>query len=533
MMPSSFRTASVSRRRVLSLTAGATALAAASPLRRATAQQVTPGASPAPLPLPSTLAADASPQFRAVVEALVAAMRAHQVPGAAIGLLAGDREEHATVGLASLSSMRPVTPETLFQIGSLSKTYTATVIWRLIDEGALALDKPVRTWIPDLTLMDEEVAAKLTIGNLLDHSAGFYGDEGFDTGDDDEAIARYVANRLPHLPQIFPLGAFFSYNNAGFTLLGRLIEVAAGTTYNAAMGNLLLGPLGLDDTLLDHAAVLRRPYADGHVALPINGRPAVAVMTPLWVPRSVDPAGGIWATTRDVLRYGRFHLAAGTIAGPANIVSPNSLRQMQEPAMPIPGTSLQIGRDWFVQDVAGMRVFSHDGDTLGQHTDFLAIPAQQFALIVLTNGQGGGSLAATAALAALDAALAQFPALTPLVGKLGLTHALLAPARAPTVTLSADDLTAYAGRYADPGEVWTFARSGDGLTITKEQLIQPGSWQPAIQPPPGPGPAVPLTFLAKDIALVNGARIPFVRDASGRVQWVSSGARLVPRVAGD
>ena len=123
MTPSSFRTVSVSRRRVLSLAAGATALAAASPLRRATAQ-VAFAASAAPLPLPSTLAADASPQFRAVVEALVAAMRAHQVPGAAIGLLAGDREEHATVGLASLSSMRPVTPETLFQTGSLSKTYT-------------------------------------------------------------------------------------------------------------------------------------------------------------------------------------------------------------------------------------------------------------------------------------------------------------------------------------------------------------------------------------------------------------------------
>src|SRR5690242_6920356 len=230
MMPRSFRTAAVSRRRVLALAAGATALAA-SPLRRSLAK-VTPVASPAagtpiagasalpPLPMPSTLAADASPQFRAVVEALTAAMQAHQVPGAAIGLLAGDREEHATVGLASLSSLRPVTPETLFQIGSLAKTYTATAIWRLIDEGALALDKPVRTWIPDLTLMDEAVAAKVTIGNLLDHSGGFYGDEGFETGDDDEAIARYVADRLSQLPQVFPLGAFFSYNNAGFTLLG-------------------------------------------------------------------------------------------------------------------------------------------------------------------------------------------------------------------------------------------------------------------------------------------------------------------------
>jgi CubicO group peptidase (beta-lactamase class C family) len=169
MTPISFEADSVSRRRVLSLAAGAAALAA-SPLRRATAQ-ITPAASP--IPLPSTLAADASPQFRAVVEALVAAMRTHQGPGAAIGLLAGDREEHATVGLASLSSMRPVTPETLFQIGSISKTYTGTLIWRLIDQGALAVDKPVRTWIPDLTLMDDEVATKLTIANLLDHSAGF------------------------------------------------------------------------------------------------------------------------------------------------------------------------------------------------------------------------------------------------------------------------------------------------------------------------------------------------------------------------
>jgi hypothetical protein len=119
----------------------------------------------------------------------------------------------------------------------------------------------------------------------------------------------------------------------------------------------------------------------------------------------------------------------------------------------------------------------------------------------------------------------------PLVGKLGLTHALFAPAGAPTVTLSADDLAAYAGRYADPGQVSTFTRSGDGLTVTTELLIQPGSWQSAIQPLPAP--AAPVTFLAKDIALANGARIPFVRDASGRVQWVSSGLRLLPRVSVD
>jgi CubicO group peptidase (beta-lactamase class C family) len=465
-----------------------------------------------------------------VVEALVAAMQAHQVPGAAIGLLAGDREEHATVGLASLSSMRSITPETLFQIGSLTKTYTATAVWRLIDDGVLALDAPVRTYIPQLTLQDDAVADEVTVANLLDHSAGWYGDEGFATGDDDGAIARYVAERLPHLPQLFPLGAFFSYNNAAFTLLGRLIEVATGTTYNAAMEHLLLGPLGLGDTLLDHAAVLRRPTADGHIAMPINEHPALAVQTPLWIPRSVDPAGGIWATTRDVIRYGRFHIDAGTLTGTANVVSPESLLQMREPAVAIPGTSIQMGRDWFVQDVAGTRVFYHGGDTLGQHTDFYAVPEQRFVLAVLTNGQGGGSPAATAAL---DVALTQISALAPLAGMIGFGPALMAPPDAPTVTLPADEVAAYAGRYADPGQVITFAEQGEGLEVSFEQIDQPGALVPAIQPPPPPLTPTAVAFLAEDIAVVNQQRLPFVRDANGRVQWVSSGLRLVPRVEAD
>jgi CubicO group peptidase (beta-lactamase class C family) len=538
MHPNPIGSALVSRRRALSLAAGAAVVAAAGIPGRRSVAQVTPVASAgtpvagtpevAPLSLAGTLDPDASPEFRAVVEALVAAMQEHQVPGAAIGLLVGEREEHATVGLASLSSMRPVTPGTLFQTGSLTKTFTGTAIWHLIDAGVLALDAPVRTYIPDLTLMDDAAAAEVTVGNLLDHSAGWYGDEGFDTGDDDGALARYVAERLPQLPQVFPVGAFFSYNNAAFTLLGRLIEVVTGTTYNAAVEHLLLGPLGLHDSLLDHAAVLARPYADGHVAMPINGHPALTVQTPLWVPRSVDPAGGIWSTTRDVIRYGRFHLDAATMTGAANIVSPDSLRQMREPVLPIPGTQLQIGRDWFVQDMAGTRVFFHGGDTLGQHTDFVAVPEQHFALVVLTNGQGGGSAAATAAL---DAALAQFPALAPLVGQIGLGHALIAPPNAPTVTLPADKMAEYAGRYEDPSQVITFAPRGEELAVSIEQIFQPGSFLPAIQAPAAP--PTPVAFLAEDMAVANQQRLPFVRDTEGRVQWVSAGLRLVPRLAPD
>ena len=529
------RTALISRRRALALAATVASSAAATRLPLRSAAQATPEATvaipagtPVPglatHPMPSTLAADASPAFQAVAEALVQAMQEHGVPGAAVGVLWGDREEHATFGVESLSSLRPVTDQTLFQIGSLTKTYPATVIWRLIDQGALSLDMPVRTWLPDLQLQDPEVAAQLTISNLLDHSAGFYGDDVYDTGTSDDYLARYVTERLPALPQEFPLGAYFSYNNVGFTTLGRLIEVTTGTTYNAAMGNLLFGPLGLGRTFLERSAVLEHPYADGHVTMPINGSVVTTVQLPLWLVRSADPAGGIWSTTRDVLRYARFHMASGTVASPANIVSPESLTQMKEPALPIPGTSIWMGRDWFVWDIDGIRAIGHGGDTLGQHTDFFAVPEYGFAIAVLTNGQPGSA----AAFAAVNAAVSQVPELAPLAGKLGLVPALVTPAEATPLNVPATELAEYAGRYANPDTTIDVTVQGEGLEFASTVTSEPDAWHPVLLPPAAhPGQ---LSLIEPNLAgIPGGAKVAFVRDADGRVRWVSAGLRLMPR----
>lgn len=528
--------APLTRRRALSLAATAAATAAASRWAPRAAAQATPEAAaatpagtPVPAiathPMPSTLAADASPAFRAVADALVAAMQATGVPGAAVGVLWGDQEEHATFGVESLSSLRPVTEQTHFQIGSLTKTYTATVIWHLIDQGALSLDAPVRTWLPNLTLQDPDVTERLTIGNLLDHSAGFYGDDTYDTGSNDDVLERYVNERLPELPQEFPLGAFFSYNNVGFTTLGRLIEVTTGATYHAAMGNLLFKPLGLENTFLERSDVLQHPYADGHVTMPINGSVVTTVQIPLWIVRSADPAGAIWATTRDVIRYGRFHMAKGDVAGPANIVSPESLAQMKEPALPIPGTSQWMGRDWFVQDIEGIRAIGHGGDTLGQHTDFFAVPEHDFAIAVLTNGQPGGAVA----FAAVDAAVSQVPELAPLVGKLGLVPALHTPADAVPLEVAPTDLAAYAGVYANPDTSVTVTVDGEALRFASASTPGPNTWQPVLPAPVAqPGN---LSLVAPDTAgTPGGPRVPFVRDADGQIRWISSGLRLLPRV---
>lgn len=476
------------------------------------------------LPLPTTVDPDASPEFRAVTEALVESMRTNRVPGTALGILSGDREEHAVFGVASANTLVPVNGDTLFQIGSLAKTYTATAIWRLIEQGAIDPDATVRTYVPELRLKDEATAAAVTVNNLFDHAGGWWGDDSTSTGDDDDSIARFVTERLPQLPQQFPLGKFFSYNNAGFILLGRVIEMVTGTTYRHALDDLVLGPLGLGDSLLDRSTVLQRPYADGHYAGDINGTNGVAVQTPLWLPRNVDPAGGLWSNTRDVLRYARTHLGDAIDGKPA-LLSPESLRSMQEPVMPVPGLPMSMGRNWFVQDIDGVRVIIHNGDTLGQHTVFIAIPEKRFALVLLTNSLTG---AIPAELATIDAALRAYPGLAPLAGKTGLSRAAMASPDAPTVPLSVAELADYTGPFADPAQVSTFTTRDNELTLKSEYIKLPNTMQ-AVVGPADPEEPRPIGFLARDTGTTSGALVPFVRDEAGQVGWVSLGLRLVPR----
>ncbi len=452
-------------------------------------------------------------------------MRQSRIPGGALGILVDGREEHATFGQASLASQRPVTPATLFQIASITKTYTATAIWRLIDQGALALDAPVRRYIPDLHLSDHATLAEVTVANLLEHTAGWFSDEVFDDGDDDDALSRFVEQRLPRQPQLFRCGEFFSYSNSAFQLLGRLIEVVTGETFHAAAQRLLFDPIGAHDTMLDRAAVLGRLYADGHTAMPVNGQDAVLVQTPVWLPRCVDPAGGIWSTTRDLLRYARIHLSDPP-AGVPELLTPDSLRAMQEPAVEIPGLGLHMGRSWFVEEVDGLRVISHNGDTSGQHAVLLAVPECRFAFAVLLNGQPG----AVAALAALDAALSGHPALAGLSGRVGVMRSLLAPADLDTIALGDEQLDAYAGRFVDPGQTTTFRIVGESLEKSAQLTPAPGAWRPAFASPPAEPVAV--TFTEPDVAVAGGVRIPFVRRADGSVGWLAEGLRLRPR-SGD
>src|SRR5712692_1446760 len=201
--------------------------------------------------------------FDDVCTEIEAAMRETDTPGIAVGLLHDGEERVEGFGVTSLENPLDVTPDTLLQIGSITKTFTGTALMRLVERGQLDLDSPVRRYLPELKLSDEDVAARVTMRHLLTHTGGWIGDYFDASGSGDDALAR-IAESMSTLPQLTPLGEIWSYNNSGFYLAGRVLEVLTAMPYEQAVRELVLEPLGLEHTFFFADDVMTRRFAVGH-----------------------------------------------------------------------------------------------------------------------------------------------------------------------------------------------------------------------------------------------------------------------------
>ncbi len=157
-----------------------------------------------------------------------------QIPGVAVGLLYEGREEHAFHGVTSIENPLPVDERTLFLCGSTTKTFTATAVMRLVEQGLVDLAAPVRTYLPGFRVEDEEAANSVTVLQLLNHTAGWDGDFFKNTGEGDDALERYAA-AMAGLRQLARPGEAVSYNNASFAVAGRLVETVTGKPYEVAV----------------------------------------------------------------------------------------------------------------------------------------------------------------------------------------------------------------------------------------------------------------------------------------------------------
>lgn len=314
------------------------------------------------------------------------AMERYHVPGVAIGMLRAGDIEVAGFGVTSVEHPLRVDGDTLFQIASVTKTMTATVIMRLIERGALDLDAPVRRYIPAFRLRDPAAQERATVRHLVTHTGGWLGDCFADFGNGDDALERYVT-AMAELEQLTPLGEIWHYSNSSFALLGRLIEVVTGKSYEDATRELLFRPLGMTRSCFSAGEAITHRVAVGHVI--VDEKPTVA--RPWAFPRAATPVGGVVSTANDLMRYARFHLGDGTTEDGARLLTRESLDIMRTPLADA-DLDRKVGVSWFVRSVAGVRLQYHGGVAIGQQGVLMLAPDRGEAVTVQTNSARGGLL---------------------------------------------------------------------------------------------------------------------------------------------
>jgi CubicO group peptidase (beta-lactamase class C family) len=439
-------------------------------------------------------------RFETVDEAARDALERSDVPGVAVGIEHDGTESVAGWGVTSIEHPLEVDASTLFQIGSITKTVTGTIAMLLVEQGELDLDVPVRRYLPELRLADEEVASRVTMRHLLTHTGGWFGDHFSDPSRGDDALER-VLPELAELPQLAPLGEIWSYCNSGFYVAGRVLEVLTGKPFELVAQELVLEPLGMTGSVFLPEDVLSHRFAVGHRH---DGEETV-VARPWALPRAASAAGGIVSNVGDLLRYARFHL--GREAGP---LGSESIARMREPHMGTSEPNRSVALTWFVREVDGLTLVEHGGGTNGQLSQFWIAPESGFALAILTNHSPAGHTVIRE------------------VSRLAFRLYLGVEERDPkAIEMPPERLSEYAGLYTNP-----FADAE--LRIENGRLVDHTIGKvgfPTKDLPPPKVPPAPLAFYDADCVFVpegvfEGERADFVRDGDGKIVWYRSGGRL-------
>jgi CubicO group peptidase (beta-lactamase class C family) len=361
----------------------------------------------------------------------------YRVPGVSLAVWHdGTLTEHVH-GVLNTATGVAVTPDSLFQIGSITKVFTATLVMSLVDD----LDTPVAQLLPEFVVADAQATASVTVRHLLTHTSGIDGDLFLDTGRGDDCVAKYVA-ACADLKQNHPVGVTQSYCNAGYVILGRLVEHLTGKTWDTALRELLLEPAGLNACWTLPEEVLRFRSALGHDDTGTKPVPQWGLM------RAMGPAGLLNATAADVVGFARLHLEGGR-----GILTPGQAAAMRQPQVELPDkwtSGSHWGLGWILDTwPGGQRVFSHGGTTIGQFAMLYALPDRDLAVAVLLNG--GDSAAFLRAVCA----------------EVFAGHGITMPDRlAPPPVPVNVDMTRHAGQYERKGIQLELVPSEAGLSAT-------------------------------------------------------------------
>ncbi|TDD73824.1 serine hydrolase domain-containing protein [Actinomadura rubrisoli] len=381
---------------------------------------------------------------------------AHRVPGAALAVLAGGKIHELASGVLHRETGVEATTDSVFLVGSLAKPYTATLVMQLADSGVLDLDAPVVSVLPEFATPDPDATKTITVRQLLSHTGGVTNDFTYDSGRGDDCLAKYV-EAARDVALDCPPGTAFSYGSLGYVVLGRIVEVLTGKTWDQALKDMLFTPLGLEHSMTLPEEALRFRAAMGHLGEP-GQDPAPA---PAWdlMPRSAGPYGRVIVSAGDVARFAKMHLDGGLAPDGTRILSADAVAAMRRREVDTPErwsmSAAGWGLGWALHDWNGATGFGHDGNAVSQYSYLRVFPRAGVAVVLLANGGGFARLYDDLVRELLaELAGADMPPL------------FVPPANPPRV-----DMTHLLGTYKRAGVITTITQNDEGRAHIRYEFV--------------------------------------------------------------
>ena len=346
-----------------------------------------------------------APAIARIHEFVNAQMELAGTPGMALAITSRDRLLHvATFGYADIKTKAPVTPETLFEIGSISKSFTAMALMQLREQGKLDPQQPIEKVLPWFTVPTK--FEPITVHHLLTHTSGIPRDRDMITG------SPYQAAGVRELWTGYPPGRRYAYSNIGYQILGYLVEELAARPYGDVIRERILMPAGMmkADAVITHDT--RKRMAVGYRRF-YDDRPAHE-SHPLVEATWLEYGGGdgsIAATPADLAAYARLILNRGAVSSNASgprVISKESFALMTACGIRT-GPNDCYGYGLSIRQADGRTVISHGGGMVGYSTMLLADMDAGIGVVTMVNGPGNPGGAAEFALRAIRAALAGQP----------------------------------------------------------------------------------------------------------------------------
>lgn len=321
---------------------------------------------------------------QALERQVVYQMTNHKIPGLAVAVIVRDRVIYANgFGTTSVGENGvPVTPRTIFRIGSTTKPLVGTVIMRLVETGMLDLDSPVVRYMPELQFSRPDAEQAISLRMLLTHTSGLDNEHNPYGSRDPEGGERFVRKLLPAIPFLAEPGKLYSYSNPGLALAGQIAATVYGKPLGTMVKELLFDPLGMKQSTFDPLVALTHPFALSHQ---LGQEGTLEVARPVVESTGQHAAGFAMTTVLDMANFAIMQMDEGRF-GATQLLSAASVREMQTLHAPLYTVDgLGYGLTFQIGSFKGRKRVGHGGSIHNYMCSFEMLPVDRIAVIMMSS----------------------------------------------------------------------------------------------------------------------------------------------------